>query len=724
MNILTQLVTAIVKTCDQNNFVTDIITEVGRVNMNSESSGTRAIAKFLEEMAENCASEIMPNISNLLQYLEQDAYMMRSAVILIIGKLVSKILSDDSNLDSEAKELRDQLLDVLEEHILDATTFTRSKDIQVWTRLCEEGKIPLSRLETLIEAIVGRLKDKSVYVRKSAVIFLTAFLKKNPFAAKIPITTLKAALNKESGKLKAMMEASQNGAVSDSDCAVPDPDGTNPDHDSTLLDQDQDATIIADLDLDDRNVAKDIENAAANLINGGDEQEAKTIQVPNLTSINRQQILIKYLGDSVKFAEQIHISIPLVCSLLYSPSVTDAQAAIDFFVCAYHFGVQGAIIGIRKMIVLIFSRDKVVREAVITAYKKVYLESAELEERSHRARDIAVVKSLIELVLGASLGEMISLEELLKHLFEANEITKDHTRILFEKFAKKIQDTTDEESRASVQLLSMLACSNKNLIRENIDVLISVGLEERGRSDLRLAQYTCLALQKSVEEKIIVEQAEPCYRFEKDHILAVRLKEMLVGSITNIEDQYWIPMSDEAVKVIYKLLEHPDAVCEDILKEMIKQILPLIKSATGQTDETPMEEETVEGGGAASQETAATQNSAATQPFVFEGDLNSDILTRLITIVGHIALNQLIHMESNITTEIKIRRFLKEEKDESRREKKSRSVAKTPRNKGRPSMPKTPGEEEELGLAGAAAVEDVEAEAIAHLCNEEMVESR
>ena len=51
--------------------------------------------------------------------------------------------------------------------------------------------MPLSRLHKVLELVVGRLKDKSSQVRKSAMQFTTASLQSNPFAAKVNLKNIK-----------------------------------------------------------------------------------------------------------------------------------------------------------------------------------------------------------------------------------------------------------------------------------------------------------------------------------------------------------------------------------------------------------------------------------------------------------------------------------------------------------------------------------------------------
>ena len=53
--------------------------------------------------------------------------------------------------------------------------------------------IPLPRQQFLLQLVVGRVQDKSTFVRRSCVQLLTALLRGNPFAAKVrPMTVLRS----------------------------------------------------------------------------------------------------------------------------------------------------------------------------------------------------------------------------------------------------------------------------------------------------------------------------------------------------------------------------------------------------------------------------------------------------------------------------------------------------------------------------------------------------
>lgn len=77
--------------------------------------------------------------------------------------------------------------------------------------------------------------------------------------------------------------------------------------------------------------------------------------------------------DSMMFAAQVQKSIPLLCQLLTSKTTSDVLEAIHFYVTAYEFGVNNAIVGVRKMLVLIWSKEASVKDAVVSAYKRLYV---------------------------------------------------------------------------------------------------------------------------------------------------------------------------------------------------------------------------------------------------------------------------------------------------------------------------------------------------------------
>ena len=458
-------------------------------------------------------------------------------------------------------------------------------------------------------------------------------------------------------------------------------------------------------------------------------------------SICRQQILVKYLSDCVKFTQQIQIAMPLVSDLLLSRNITDVQEAIEFFVSAYKFGVQGAIIGVRKLILLIWSQEKTIKDAAVAAYKSLYLDiesDQRVNDMDKRDRQLAlsVIKSLSELVMGATLGELISIEQLLKELMDSDDITHIHIKVLWERFAMKLSNTTEDDSRTAIQLLGMLANSNAELIRseQNLNAIIDTALGERGRKDSRLVTETCIALGKAYRLPK-TEKYEMFFRLPKNHILFNKLGSLLINGLEDTEDKYYNTMSDNIIKVIYQLAENPDSICEHLVKQMLQKLLSLTQteevtnglqtiSLDNQQNKENIETNTLSQASTET-DTQSMASSQATSEQLFNQAvrsarlINSEVLSRFISLAGNIALNALIHIDLNILTELKIRNLIKEEKDKKKN--------KTPRRRSR-TPGKTPGSvggdqnlEEEIGLAGANAMEDQEQEYLYNICNNDIV---
>lgn len=77
--------------------------------------------------------------------------------------------------------------------------------------------------------------------------------------------------------------------------------------------------------------------------------------------------------DTITFVQLVSSAVPVICQLLHSRQTTDVIEAVDFFTSAYKFGLAEAIVGVQQMLVLIWSQDQAVRDAVAVAYKKLYL---------------------------------------------------------------------------------------------------------------------------------------------------------------------------------------------------------------------------------------------------------------------------------------------------------------------------------------------------------------
>lgn len=180
-NILSDLVAYNINHLPHLFLINDILDQIKSIDINilsRDCSGPRSIASFLVELADKCPDEMFKYITDLLEFLDEDSYLLRNAVLEIIANVIIKQFISPTIVKNV--RIKNALLDKLEDHIHDVTSYTRSKVLTLWCNLLKNGAIPIDRLESVTKLIISRLYDRSCYVRKNAVHFLTMLLENNP----------------------------------------------------------------------------------------------------------------------------------------------------------------------------------------------------------------------------------------------------------------------------------------------------------------------------------------------------------------------------------------------------------------------------------------------------------------------------------------------------------------------------------------------------------------
>lgn len=295
------------------------------------------------------------------------------------------------------------------------------------------------------------------------------------------------------------------------------------------------------------------------------------------TELAKQQTLVNYLKNSYTFALQVQQCIPVVCQLLGSKNTSDVLEAIQFFVTAVEFGVSAAVTGVRRMMVLIWSQEATVRDAVVDAYRALYLEPKDKNQRSTAS---TIVKNLSGLLVGATCGDLTSLEALVTQFVKSGHIGPQVIKALWERFNDKSNAVSEEDARAAVHLIAMCAQAEPDIVKSNVEVLIQEGLGTRAEHDFLLAIGTCTALLKMTSPKEKGKPPSEPFRFNPDNILFERLNVILVKGMTDTNTRFWIPLADQAVRVIYELSETPDEVCVKLLKELTQALNNVLQEAT------------------------------------------------------------------------------------------------------------------------------------------------
>ncbi|CAF0903319.1 unnamed protein product [Brachionus calyciflorus] len=705
-SIYADLIQTCVTRLGYESILPDILRELTHTNMssgtgNKENPNIKFYSQFLIDLADRLAENFLPYLSMVQEFQDEESYLMRNSVLYIYGEILVKVLNKENVTDLKTKQARDELLDNLMEHIHDVNAVARSKTLQIWRRLSDENSIPLHYINELMKRCVGRMEDIASSVRKSAFQLLCDLIRTNPFGIKsveLSLQQIQSELVKEEEVLNNLNKESDK-----------------------LIDELN--SIVEPKNSEEMNEEEsDEENSQSNQENEVELQAAKD-KHQQLVVIQKSKV--NYLKDMLSFVNQIETAIPKLSKLLFSKTQTDVLEVISFFVTCYEHGFTDMLFGIRKMLALIVNSEKTIKDAVINAYKRLYLKS----ESRHNPLQIA--KHLLKLTEDLSICERGALEELIGEFVINGELEGSVIQIFWELFSdleKPVQTRFH-----SILLLSMIIKKIPGKGRANIDVLIDYGLSSPKENqitdqEILIFSETCLALSNvtpDVSSKQLTQQdptsviketsrknkknkdnddadtsyVQPRLQFKNEpfklvntHQLFERLTEILTKEITSSKLTKWSCFMENAITCIIKLADNPILIIENIALKIIDKISPL-KSLM--TKSPPLFNE-------------PTQDQTQLND---EIKTDSLLLSRYYSMIGVISSKLLVFLVQFVVCELKRRKMCKESQDNSKNSKngsKNRRKSIRPnKSLNRQSLGGDANLEEDMGLQGAEA-EDAE----------------
>ncbi|XP_051989898.1 condensin complex subunit 1-like [Xyrauchen texanus] len=396
--------------------------------------------------------------------------------------------------------------------------------------------------------------------------------------------------------------------------------------------------------------------------------------------MKKQEMLVQYLKDTESFALQVERAIAVINNMLYWKTTTVVQEAVQFCVTAFEFSVADSVCGVRKMLPLVWSTDVAVKDAVIQAYRRLYLNP---HGDNTRAKAQTLVDSLSELMVDSSLGTIQCLEEIVQEFF-SNEsaLQSSVVQVLWERFSGK-RETSALHRRAAVLLLGMAARAEREVVLSNLDTLCSVALGEKVAEDYLLARDTLVTI-VNITDHVRQSKSIP-FRLPMDHHLFSCLSQAVADGVVT-SDPHWQPFMEQAVRLIYFLAESPDQLCSRLLQRSARLLLEQITEG-GELNQSQLQEGESQGS---------------------EEQVNCVSLAQVLSLCGAVAFWQVSHLERSVSAELRRRRGEKEEEEKEN----------APANKAKKANDSCV--EEELGLVGASA-EDTEAEFIRKVCETELL---
>jgi condensin complex subunit 1 len=687
----------------------DVLKDISSKEFSStDLKGPKSISTFLTKISELTPHLVIRQMTLLANLLDSESYTLRCALIEVCGNLITMLskLSQDDRSENHKAQIR-IFFDVLEDRFLDINPYCRARVMQVYVKLCDlEQKYP-KRRQKVAELAARSLEDKSSNVRRNAIKLLAKLISTHPFTAfdggLLSTKDWTQRLQECEAQINALQPPEELRERPPGDQTV----------DETLL---QDATQADNGDTEEPKHPSEMneEEKAAAIEKA--QKDAATAQ-----ELEKFQAVRKFLLEALKFIEVINDAAETIAQLLSSKNKSEVIEAMDFFTTIDAYKIANAKLGIRRMLRLIWTKGnsdegKGVQTHLLECYKGLFFDAPPGFDDNAVANYIS--KNMISLTFGTTPAELTSLEQLLSTMMKQGLVNGLVIQKLWQIYGYQKKDISKNQRRGAIIVLGMLALSTPDIVVQEMETCLKIGLGELGRRDLGLARYTCIALRRMSQppgKQASNDAPVQTVKLPNDHAVLVRLAAITEMTSDNKE---WYGVAEQAISAIYVLSKHPDVLCSEIIRKITKRVFaghpkPESRPTSSSSAAVPKgEDEEMPDAPAVDEPQPKKQNSALA-------------LSQLLFVVGHVAIKQIVHLEL-CELEFKRRKAEKDKKNASAPRKSMASATDpTPIKKGRKrgaTKEPTPAPEEadELDLM-AGTTEDDFTEAIAHVRERELL---
>ena len=603
----------------------------------TDSVGVRNVCAFLVDLAERLPLTVGKNVSLLRPHLDGDAPQLRCALLSVVGHLVvgysdrgaanplaasgdgtaagTAPATGASNQQSELRVAAKQgFLDVLFERVHDTNAFARARVLAVFSLLAEREVLGAPHFVACARVAAGRLQDTKSAVRKQAATCLRTLLEKNPFGPELALGPLQGSHAQWQQRLEDALAKERAAAET---------------QELEAAEAEVRASQMEGIDEEGTPVEGDIAAATAPpAVAGADTgtTSGAADSAPWLAGgVEGLRAMVASLAAAVDFAAVFADSIPALTQLLASATASDCVDAIACLVTCRQFGVDAAAhVGIRAALRLVFSREQAARGAALEAAETLFL----------RQDPAGAAASLLELVHGATLGDLTAAEEVLTSLVTSGRLApQGHVmRHLWAEAAGASSSASvaggpvvhDWQRRCdAVTLLAMAGGASSDVVRPHVSILLDC-LAAGARQYAPLARAACAALARAApattdgDSDTVSSSPLTRGRWPSDHAALEALAAVLRAPVNRgaLSGAAWFPVAEQAVACIYARHPDPEAFCAAVLAHMAAD---------------------------AGLITAAAEGEAAASPTLSR--INAASLARFLFALGCVALNQLVFIE-------------------------------------------------------------------------------
>ncbi|EME27605.1 Condensin complex subunit 1 [Galdieria sulphuraria] len=293
------------------------------------------------------------------------------------------------------------------------------------------------------------------------------------------------------------------------------------------------------------------------------------------TSTDKEKAM-EFYQYAVHFIVKISEAIQMLSSLVWSRSSLDVQEAISCIVTARKFEVDNSNVAVRSMLGLVFSRDTNIRSAVIEAYIRLFVGD---NEKDCLRRGMDVIRGVVQLVSGATIGEVACVQKLLEE-FAAKKLIDSRTiQMLWDIVFEKIPGVQKKQKKPSLLVLTLIAPSLQVLISEQLEEMLLEQMKTWIREECELCCFAFRILQHS---PTILKNKVVLHELGSELLGSLNLRERKMEQFERFLTSR-LCLLEEFSRTIYRCDEKPSAIAAFILMSLYEQLSSaLVENSTNE----------------------------------------------------------------------------------------------------------------------------------------------
>jgi len=554
---------------------------------------------------------------------------LRNALTEIITEIIKQVLTqreaNDDDLDTQDahKKAKIRLLDKLVRRVNDKHAYCRSHVLKAFVDLCNSNVVPKQYLRVMLLKGCERIKDISANVRKKALELVDKVIRMyysifvgNSDSGFITVPELQ-----RQSKFNAEEEKDLEKQIRKLN--------------DKLKEHDDDSEEYSEI-----------------------QSEMRTFQQKLETVKAGQENITEYI-NMLNAIEKI---VPNLLQLLGSKNSGDVTETIRLFVTLKLFKIKEADNGIKKMLVLIWSKEKLVLEELLKAYWKLYFDAKAFSSEQ-------IAWNLINLYTAGNLTERTSFEEMLLTVLDTAGDEKEQKlrenftfhapvfkflwNIFLDGFKSMEKDKMEDESenpsrkkestRNALTLLRIANFRRKDILESRFDSfnVILHSFLKNNNPDWIFVKEISLMVEKSKESSPRVNQM-------------IKSMLMLVLKWHGTVNSEWYCATEQIINMIFSLKQNPEALVQYLILQCSKFLVEPESNSKNASQNTsvlsPMPDSPVHG---------VTRSGAPVNTQMLGDELNKlqnlsndqmaqnfeEKFSQLIFIVGHVSVKFLLHFD-------------------------------------------------------------------------------